>query len=234
VTTAGDRPLVVALLHRFALRLVVSGTHRLMRQALDLLAEDGRSRDPLLALCSVLCNLEAGELPKAEAALLEAERHWPMNQLRTSTSCMTRPGRSTPGRAVAGPRAPPRRAARAPGTGPAAVALGGVVAAVDQLASAPDRAAARRGLAGTVRVAYVHKVDHPVMQCRVLEAAHAAVTGDYRTMSTVAGAALSSAAANGWLRSVWAGSANAMLAYAALLRAEPWRGIAVRRAGSAG
>ena len=114
------------------------------------------------------------------------------------------------------------------------MALGGVVAAVDQLASAPDRAAARRGLAGTVRVAYVHKVDHPVMQCRVLEAAHAAVTGDYRTMSTVAGAALSSAAANGWLRSVWAGSANAMLAYAALLRAEPWRGIAVRRAGSAG
>jgi len=57
------------------------------------------------------------------------------------------------------------------------VALAGVVAAVDQLASAPDRAAARRGLAGTVRLAYEHKVDDAVMQCRVLEAAHAVVTG---------------------------------------------------------
>jgi hypothetical protein len=101
------------------------------------------------------------------------------------------------------------------------MALTGVVAAVDQLSAAPDPAAARRGLADTLRLAGEHGLDHVVMQCRALEAAHAAAIGDYRSMTTAGNAALSCAAANGWLRSVWACSAHAMLAYAALLRAEP-------------
>jgi len=59
------------------------------------------------------------------------------------------------------------------------------------------------------------------VQCRTLEAVYAALDGDYRSMRRASNAALASAAANGWLGSVWVCAAHAMLANAALQRAEP-------------
>ena len=99
VTAAGDQPLIVGLLDRFALRSVVSGAHQLVRRALDQVAGAERSRDRWLELCSTLCHLEAGEVPEAEAALNRAERHRPEKPTRISTSCTRPPGRSTPGNA---------------------------------------------------------------------------------------------------------------------------------------
>jgi LuxR family maltose regulon positive regulatory protein len=222
VTAAGNRPLIATLLRRFALRFVVSGAHQLVRQALDLIAEEERTRDPWLALCSALCHLEWSELPEAEAYLNHVERHWP-DETTPELDVLYDAARSF--HTCQSGRPPVERPARpepaAPVAEPATAALTGVVAAVHQLTAPQDQAAARRGLADTLRLAGEHGLDHLVMQCRTLQAAHAAVTGDYRLMSTAGNAALSSAAANGWHRSVWAYSAHAMLAYAALLRAEP-------------
>ena len=92
------------------------------------------------------------------------------------------------------------------------MALAGVVAALDQLTTPQARAAGRQGIAETLRLAEAQGFAYVSVQCRTLEAAYAALDGDYRSMSRAGNAALASAAANGWLGSVWVCSAHAMLA----------------------
>ena len=222
VAAAGDQPLIVGLLDRFALRFVVAGAHQLVRRALDQVAGVERSRDPWLELCSALCHLEAGEVPEAEAALNRAERHRP-EKPTPDLDVLYAAARSFHSWQCGRPRVrgAAGRERSLPAGEPAAMALAGVVAALDQLTTPEARAAGRQGIADTLRLAQAQGFSYVSVQCRTLEAAYAALDGDYRSMSRASNAALAIAAENGWLGSVWVCSAHAMLANAALQRAEP-------------
>ena len=224
LSAAGNRLRIVELLHRFGPQLVVMGAHELVGRVLDQIGYEERDRDPWLALSAALCHLETGELPAAQAALRQAERHWPAEAPsalavlhRAASSILAR----WSGRILA--EFPAGRACcRDPSVDePAVRALAGLADAVDGLSCGPSRHGARSALAATQRLAHHHGWDYLAMQCRTMEATYAARNGDYRSASATSATALASAAAHGWLGSVWVGSAHAMLAGTALLGANP-------------
>ena len=164
VTAAGDQPLIVGLLDRFALRFVAAGAHQLVRRALDQVAGAERSRDPWLELCSTLCHLEAGELSEAEAALDRAERHRPAKPT-PDLDVLYAAARSFHswqcGRPRVGGAAGSERSL--PAGEPAAVALAGVVAALDR---SPPRRNARQGArASPTRCAWPRPRVSPTCPC---------------------------------------------------------------------
>jgi LuxR family maltose regulon positive regulatory protein len=222
VGAAGHPSMVAELVRRFALRLLGIGAHPLLRSALRRLDEEERTRDPWLALTSALCHLESGELPEAEADVEHAERNWPENPTPTLDvlRAAARLLHSCQSHGIFYDR-PRYRPGRSPLGDPAAAALAGLVEAIDQLPVVHDRAAARRGLTDAWRLAEQHGLGYLAMQCRTMLASYAAADGDYRSMAAISDDALAAAAANGWLNSLWASFGRAMLAHAALLRAEP-------------
>ena len=221
VTAAGDQPLIVGLLHRFALRFV-SG------RATSWCAEPStRSPMPSGAGIHGLSSAPRCAISR-QASCRKPRRRWtgPNGTGPGADPGSRRPVCGRPVVPLLAMRPTARRGAAGserplPAGEPAAVALAGVVAALDQLTTPQARAAGRQGIADTLRLAEAQGFAYVSVQCRTLEAAYAALDGDYRSMSKASNAALAGAAANGWLGSVWVCSAHAMLANAALQRAEP-------------
>jgi LuxR family maltose regulon positive regulatory protein len=222
VIAAGRPTLVAGLVRRFGLRLLGTGAHQLLHRVLDQLDEQERTSDPWLALTAALCHLEARELPEAETAIEHAEWHWPddpgptLDVLHAAARLFHACQSQGLFHERTGSRVP-----SAPVGDPAAAALAGLVDAVDRLPVAQDRRDARHRLTEALDLAEQHGLAYLALQCRTVVAAYAAVEGDHRSMVETGDAALASAAANGWLGSIWVSSAHAMLGHAALLRADP-------------
>ena len=222
VSAAGDSSKAVELVHRFALRLVVTGGHPLLRRTLRGLDEEDVRKDPWLALTSAMCHIEAGELTEAEAALEQAELVWPDTAgaalrvlhaaARAFHACQSTGFFVT----FARHRLPRPRPGEA-----AAAGLADLVEAIYQLPDGQSRAAARHALCMVLDLAEHQGFGYLALQSRALLAGCAAIDGDYRSMVTAGDAVIASGAANGWLGSVWVDLARALLANAALLRGEP-------------
>lgn len=222
ISAAGDSPQAVELIHRFAPRLAVTGAHQLLRRTLRQLDEEDVGKDPWLALTSAMCHVEAGELTQAEAAMEQAERAWPEHpspalRVMHAAARALHAGQST-GFFAAIARCP---MPRPPLGEPAVVGLAGLVEAIHQLPGGDERGAARRALTDVLDLAEHQGFGYLAMQCRTLLAGCATIDGDYHAMAVAGDAVIASAAANGWLSSVWVDFTRGLLANAALLRAEP-------------
>jgi LuxR family transcriptional regulator, maltose regulon positive regulatory protein len=84
-----------------------------------------------------------------------------------------------------------------------------------------DRPAAQATLREALDLAHRHQFRYLEMQCLALLAGVAGLAGDYPRMATAAQQAVAAAADGGWEPTLWSTAGRWMLAYAALLRAEP-------------
>jgi len=225
---AGDRPLLRALLHRWAAELVARGEHLELRRALAA-AEGDSAADAWLPLISAHLYLATGDRPAAQVAV---RRAWNLDAapddtdlaaFRTATSQLadmtgpTRPHDPPPGDAALTALTFVGRTAAE--VGPARTTVPVATAAVladleSALALAQDRHL------GLLEV-----------QCLCLIGAAASVDGHHARAASAAAAALSAAAAQGWQDSTWATRAQAILAHASVARAEPSRALDAVRAG---
>jgi LuxR family maltose regulon positive regulatory protein len=217
---AADVARVTALLHKDAVALAYGGDHDLIRKALELLGARQVSADSLLALVSALLHLEQGEPRSADRDLAHAHASWPEHPsgdlvslrrlvssrlallgvgpddlLRTAQSLDPRPGR------------PLDAAAQ--------------LLRASALITTGRRAAAREQLQAALRAAQDDEQDYVATLCQTLLGGLAAVEGDVGSMVTLATAADEMNTRHGRQQTMNAAAASALLAYGALLRAEP-------------
>ena len=76
-TRSGDEALLIDLLHRFAVRLLLTGDHDPARRALAGVGAQTAAADPWLCLAGALTHLAAGERSAAQADLRHAQQLWP-------------------------------------------------------------------------------------------------------------------------------------------------------------
>jgi LuxR family maltose regulon positive regulatory protein len=217
---SNDSELLVDLLRRFGLRMLLAGEHRALRQAIEASGAPVVAADPTFSLLSALVHREAGELTMAERDARNACRHWPDDPspelvvLRAAAeelgALMVRTGR----RMV-------DTVDEVGLTEPGVEGLARLTRAAARLRSEGEANSIRQALELALAVAQRNGFDYLELQCRVLLAAAAGVDQDFREMHRVAEAALNFATPRGWRDSMWALGSSAMLAYAALLRAEP-------------
>ncbi len=217
-----DPALLSDLLHRFAVQLILTGDHGVLRRALASVGVRATAADPWLALTSALTNLEAGELPAAQGDLRHARRYRPARDaadlavLRAAAEQLGAipPGEVTPRSAMA------TDSSELPAV-PELEALAHLSRGTARLLERDDPAAARSELEAALTLARRHGFDYLAMQCLVLLSVVAGTAGDFRTMRAASNEALASASDHGWEASAWSAAATMMLAYTALLRAEP-------------
>lgn len=227
---AGNDRRTTELLHRYAVGLILNGSHELVREVLDSLDARPVVEDPRLALVSGLLHLEQGDPAEAERDIAHAEASWPAD----------------PGAELAAFRGLVRsRLAQVSGD------VDDLVASTEELATAPDsldaaaalqrgsallatgdRAGARRLLRAALHAARDGGHDYVGIQALTQLSGLAAAEGDYRQMVTLAAAVNEENARRGWQRTLEAATASLMLAYGALLRADPAECVRqARRAG---
>ena len=207
------------LLRRFALPLILTGDHGPLRRALSTLGAQATASDPWLALTCALTQLEAGDSAAARAHLRHVRTCWPSHDtvelaiLQAAVEQLTAPAGEP--------------------------SLTGVATDIDELAAEPplealarlsrgaallerdDRARARAELEAALELGRRHGFDYLSMQCQVLLAVIAGTCGEVRTMVTWSTEALAATSRHGWQGSTWSATATAMIAHAALLRADP-------------
>ena len=184
------------LLRRFMLPLLLTGEHATLRRAMSILGE-AADADPLLAATQAA--LRTTSIDGAGAAELQA--------LRTVTGSVGEGGRSVP---------PHNRPLQVAWT-----ALDAFVRGVDLLRRQGEVRSGLQLLAVALDLARSHGFDYLAMQCEALMAAGAAVLHDCDAMIKTSDQALAMADEHGWQRTPWSTTAQALLAYGALLRAEP-------------
>ncbi len=228
---SGVPPLVLTnLLRRFAVVLLLTGEHATLRRALAMLGREAVADDPLLA--GVESAVRAAPVDREPCG---AEGRRPVAADRASPGSDPGPGErpglawAVPGaaelralrRVVGGLRAGPRTdRADTPAAEAASTALDAFVRGAEALSERGDARSALQMFTVAVELARGHGFDYLAMQCAALGAA-AASFHDHDTMVDAGRQALSVAAEHGWQRTAWAGAARGVLAYAALLRAEP-------------
>jgi LuxR family maltose regulon positive regulatory protein len=233
---ADDAALLVEIVHRSAGLLLASGGHPLLGRVLSRLGETTVADDPWLAHCSVLTRIEAGQpadrppMPRARGRGSAGLR---MAVLRSITGVFAAAAAGDLG-AVPGPVDLRRSRRETPEWAALALtAAGGRAMLVDG-----DAAAATMALEEALTLARAHGFGCLEMQCLALLGSVAGISGDYPAMTTAAARADALATAGGWEASPLATAARWMLAYGALMRAEPVEahrlaGDALRRGGSA-
>ena len=184
------------LVRRFVLPLLLTGEHATLRRALSILGE-AAAEDPLLAATQAA--LRTASIDGAGAVELQA--------LRTVTG-------SVAGRR---PSVPPDNRTRQV----AWTALDAFVRGADLLRRQGEVRSGLQLLAVALDLARSHGFDYLAMQCEALMAAGAAALHDCDAMIKTSDQALAMADEHGWQRTPWATTAQALLAYGALLRAEP-------------
>ncbi len=218
---AEDVDRVVALLHRYAIELALSGEFRALDRAIEVLGDELVAADTTLALVAALADLERGDVPAADRLLARAEA--------TSTAART-------GEAEILLRMV--RSCRAQAAGD----LDSLLLAVDSLADVPPRpmlgtlvtlhrgtallvsgqrtTAGRRLRAALVdaRAAGQHYL---ATRCLTALAGLAAGDGDFRRMKAWASEADAELAAHGWQDTLGGAATRVMLGYGALLAADP-------------
>ncbi|MGH3803274.1 MAG: LuxR C-terminal-related transcriptional regulator, partial [Pseudonocardiaceae bacterium] len=221
-TQARNPMLVCELLHRFGLHLWLTGSHNALRAAFEGIGEQAIAADPWLAVLSAMSHLEAGELAQAGDDLRHADLSGCQD---TATDVAILRAAADVLQAHASGHIPsPRRSpeiATPPNAEPGVEALTRLIRAAACFRWSEDRSAARRELEYALMLASRHGFDYLTMQCRTLLGAVAAVGGDYHSMAAAGDDVVSFAAAHGWQHSLWSSTAYAMVANAALLRAEP-------------
>jgi LuxR family maltose regulon positive regulatory protein len=219
---AADDRLLVEMVHRCAAALMATGHHRELRRALSEVGERVVAGDPWLTLCSALIRIEDGDAKGAEADLRRAGELFPTEpdpRLAVLRSIAELFDSASAADLAADPHpldeeqrrfdAPEWRAL-------ALVSVGG-----RRLLTDADPTAASAALEDALELARRHGFRYLEMQCSALLAGVAGVAGNYRAMTAAATGALEVAAARGWDRSPWSATARWMLAYSALMRAEP-------------
>ena len=184
------------LLRRFVLPLLLTGEHATLRRALSILGE-AAAADPLLAATQAA--LRTTSIDGAGAVELQA--------LRTVTGSV----------AECDPNVPSDDRMRQV----AWTALDAFVRGADLLRRQGEVRSGLQLLAVALDLARSHGFDYLAMQCEALMAAGAAALHDCDAMIKTSDQALAMADEHGWQRTPWATTAQALLAYGALLRAEP-------------
>ena len=224
---ADDTDLLVELVHRFAGLLLVTGQHAVLGQVLTRLGESVVAGDRWLTLTAALTRIEAGretapiDVPGAPVAL-PADGSAPsqaavrLTVLRSITGLFAAASTADLG-ATPGPVDVQRSRRDNPEwAGLALVGAGGRALLVDA-----DRATAIAFFAEALELARAHNFGYLEMQCLGLLASVQGMGGDYPAMTTAAAGADAAATARGWEASPIATAARWMLAYGALMRAEP-------------
>lgn len=215
-----DHGLLAEMVHRFALALILAGDHGVLRRALAALGSEATAADPLLALTSSLTNLEAGELPAARSDLRHARRAWPAADDESTDIRVLRLVVEHLQGASGGASLGHRDGAELP-TRPDLEALARLGRATADLAGLHDRENARDELESILGLARRNGFEYLTMQCQSLLGGMAANDGDWQRMRELGNRAVATAHRHGWEDTVWSASATALLAYAALQRAEP-------------
>jgi LuxR family maltose regulon positive regulatory protein len=221
---AADDGLLVELVHRYAAVLLVTGKHPELRRALARLGERVVASDPWLTLCSALIRIEDGDAAGAwaEADIRRAGELFPAEPdprlaVLRSVAELFAAASAADLAAVPHPLDEGQRRFDAPEwSALALVSMGGRALLADA-----SPAAAAAALEAALELARRHGFRYLEMQCSALLAGVAGIAGDYRTMTAAATGTVASATTHGWDRSPWSASARWMLAYSALMRAEP-------------
>jgi LuxR family maltose regulon positive regulatory protein len=221
---AADDGLLVELVHRYAAVLLVTGKHPELRRALARLGDRVVESDPWLTLCSALIRIEDGDAASAwaEADIRRAGELFPAEpdpRLAVLRSVAELFAAASAADLAADPHPldeGQRRFDDPEWSALVLVSLGGRALLAD---AAPGAAAA--ALEAALELARRHGFRYLEMQCLALLAGVAGVAGDYRTMTAAATGTVAAATTHGWDRSPWSASARWMLAYSALMRAEP-------------
>ncbi|TQM44915.1 LuxR family maltose regulon positive regulatory protein [Pseudonocardia cypriaca] len=236
---AADDRLLVELVHRCAAALLVTGYHLELRRALSAVGERVVAGDPWLTLCSALLRIESGDATGAEADLRRAGELFPAEPdsrlaVLRSIAQLFDLASSADLTADPQPLGEERRGFDAPEWNALALVSVGGRALLAHAAPVAASAALEDALELTRR----HGFRYLEMQCLALLAGVAGVAGDYRAMTAAANGALRVAATRGWDRSPWSATARWMLAYSALMRAQPaearrYASEGLRRGGTA-
>ena len=233
------------LLRRFVLPLLLTGEHATLRRALSILGE-AAAADPLLAATQAALRaatidgtpnaggphesvegVAAGANSSDGASMHRRRAHsagaFPgaveLQALRTVTGSVTGDGGVTEDGSVAeGGLSVPQdnRTWQV-----ACTALDAFVRGVDLLCRQGEVRSGLQLLAVALDLARSHGFDYLAMQCEALMAAGAAGLHDCDAMIKTSDQALAVADEHGWQRTPWSTTAQAVLAYSALLRAEP-------------
>ena len=207
------------LLRRFALPLILTGDHGPLRRALSTLGAQATASDPWLALTCALTQLEAGDSAAARAHLRHVRTWWPSHDtvelaiLQAAVDQLTAPAGEPSLTAVATDI--DELAAEPPLEALARLSRGAALLERD------DRAGARAELEAALELGRRHGFDYLSMQCQVLLAVIAGTCGEVGTMVTWSTEARAATSRHGWQGSTWSATATAMIAHAALLRADP-------------
>lgn len=216
----GDAGHLASLLRRQAVPLVLSGQHEVVRRALTALGDQPVAEDPLFALVSAALHIERGEPTVAALHLAHAEAAWPARAVPELDSLrrLVRSRQAEIGgdvdemlrttEAFAAETSPALEASAMLHRGTALLAAGAPDAAREQFNRALD-AARERGQ---------HYV---AARCLVMLGKHAATVGDFPLMSELASRADREARAHGWQQTLGGADACVLLAYGALLAADP-------------
>ncbi|HEY8532270.1 MAG TPA: LuxR C-terminal-related transcriptional regulator [Micromonospora sp.] len=216
-----DPDLLTDLLHRLAVPLILAGDHAPLRSALVHAGARAVATGPWLALTSALAHLEAGELPAARRDLRHARQASPVGSPAELAVLQAVAEQLSAGVVEADASTPSPRLAvtdRLP-TEPELEALARLSRGTTRFAR-NDRIGARTEFEAALLLSRGHGYRYLAMQCLSLLGLVAGTTGDMQSMRTMSIEAGAAAADHGWERTVWAGAATAMLAYASLMRME--------------
>src|SRR4051794_33086974 len=181
-----DTTLLTDLLHRFAVRLILTGDHGPLRHALAGVGAQATATDPGLSLASALTHLAAGELSAAQGDLRHAQQVWPAHagvDLAVLRAVVEQWG--------ADPTGPTRQAITA-GELPADTELEALARLGRGHAHLQhdDRAAARAEFNAALSLSRRLGFDYLRMHCLTLLGVIAAISGELRTMRTISDEAL--------------------------------------------
>jgi LuxR family maltose regulon positive regulatory protein len=225
---AADRPLLTALLHRWAAELVARGEHTELLRAVSA-AGAPPDTDAWLPLISAQIHLANGNRRAAQADVEWADRmaaapeDGDLAHFRTATS------RLAGLRGDSGPDgAAPEDAALAALTFAGRGAAGILADRPDHPMNAP---AALGDLETALAVAREEQFGLLEVQCLALIGRAASIDGNHRRAAAAAAAAISAAGRHGWNDSPWTATAHAVLAHALLARADPVAALRVANEG---
>ncbi|HET6505087.1 MAG TPA: LuxR C-terminal-related transcriptional regulator, partial [Amycolatopsis sp.] len=216
----GDAEHIAALLRHQAVPLLLAGEHTELRRALTVLGEARIADDTLFALVSASLQLEGGEPGVAALHLAHADAAWPRHPAPELVTLRRLVGSRLA--QVAGDVEEMIRATDAaePGQAPGLEPLvllhrGTALLAAGRPAEAGERAHAALEAAHEQGQGYVE------IQCLTVLSGLAGAVGDVRSMIELARRAEAGATEHGWQRTLASAAAEVLLAYGALLRAEP-------------
>ncbi|HEX5113907.1 MAG TPA: LuxR C-terminal-related transcriptional regulator [Pseudonocardiaceae bacterium] len=207
----GNVATLVELVRRYGITLLLQGDHRIVRRGLTGAGPEVVAADPLLAAISAFALLQEGDVPAAEAGLVDVAG--PVAAL-VRWACVVAWGAPLP----AGSRAALRAAARDADPGLAAWARSVLGRA---LLHAGDSDAARVELVAAHEAAVAGGFDYLATHCLAALATVRALSGDYTGMAAASATAVSSARDQGVLDSPLLAAGHAMLGFASAFRFDP-------------